>query len=131
MSPEHDKTRLLFIDDDPAVLDGLRRLLRPMRERWDIQFASGGAAGLEALDSSPPDVLITDIRMAGIDGTVVLRHAADKHPDVVRIVLSGHMEFEEELRRRSMAHKFLTKPCQAEELEQAVEQGLTHLEDLV
>ncbi len=121
---------MLFVDDDPAVLDGLRRLLRPLRDHWELEFASGGQAGLEALDQTPPDVLVTDIRMPGVDGITLLQHAAENHPNVVRIVLSGHTEREEFLRRRMVAHRFLTKPCRPKDLEDAVREELSRVREM-
>jgi HD-like signal output (HDOD) protein len=56
-------------------------------------------------------VLITDMRMPGIDGVALLTIARDEHPSVVRIVLSGHTDIEAAVRSVPLAHRFLSKPC--------------------
>ncbi|MEM7261398.1 MAG: response regulator [Planctomycetota bacterium] len=123
MNTNSEKSRILFVDDDQAILDGLRRMLRSLRARWDLRFACGGRAGLEALDRDPPDVLVTDMRMPEIDGTALLTHAQEHHPQVVRIILSGHTELESALRTLPVAHRFLTKPCDPAELESAIDRA--------
>ena len=106
--------RVLFVDDEPRILEGLRRMLRVLRNEWEIEFGEGGAAAIETLAQRPFDVIVSDMRMPGIDGAALLRHCAQHHPDIVRIVLSGHMELGNALQSITVAHQFLTKPCDAE-----------------
>ena len=115
--------RVLFIDDELRVLDGLRDLLRKYRKRWDVQFALGGAAGLAELDREMYDVVVTDMRMPEVDGARVLEYARARHPGVVRIVLSGHAEVELALRTIPEAHQFLAKPCDSDVLENVIERA--------
>jgi HD-like signal output (HDOD) protein len=115
--------RILFVDDEPAVLDGLRRMLRPRRKEWDMVFACGGEAALEQLKTAPFDVIVSDMRMPGIDGATLLRQVQEQYPDVVRIVLSGHTELEAALRAIPIAHQFLTKPCNPDALQETVERA--------
>ena len=49
------KRRVLFVDDEPNVLDGLRRMLRPLRDEWDMRFAPGGTRALELMAAEPAD----------------------------------------------------------------------------
>ncbi|MDX2056641.1 MAG: response regulator, partial [Gemmatimonadales bacterium] len=65
-------TRLLFVDDEPRILDGLRRMLRDHRETWDMVFVSGGDAALAALDDQPFDVVVSDMKMPGMSGVELL-----------------------------------------------------------
>jgi CheY-like chemotaxis protein len=58
--------RILFVDDEISILDGLKRMLRPMRTEWEMSFAPGGESALELLASSPIDVIVTDMRMPGM-----------------------------------------------------------------
>jgi CheY-like chemotaxis protein len=60
--------RVLFVDDEPNILEGLRRMLRPLRQEWDMEFVNGGAEALEVLARAPVDVLVSDMRMPGMDG---------------------------------------------------------------
>jgi len=115
--------RVLFVDDEPNVLEGLRRLLRTHRHEWEMQFVGGGAEAIEALAKEPFDVVVTDMRMPKVDGATVLRHAKDAHPSVVRIVLSGHTELEAALRAVPVAHQFLVKPCDPARLREAIERA--------
>jgi HD-like signal output (HDOD) protein len=118
--------RALFVDDEPRILDGLRRMLRPLRDAWDFDFASGGADAIARLDESSFDVIVSDMRMPGIDGAALLRHCQRHHPDIVRIVLSGHMEMENARQSVPVAHQFLGKPCDAD----ALRRMLTRTADL-
>ncbi len=115
--------RVLFVDDETNVLDGLRRLLRPHRHEWEMVFASGGAEAIDALAKEPFDVVVTDMRMPKIDGAALLRHAQKQHAGVVRIVLSGHTELEAALRAVPVAHQFLVKPCDPARLREAIERA--------
>ena len=81
--------RILFVDDEQRILDGLRRLLRDKRAEWEMVFVDGGSKALEQLRASPFDIVITDMRMPGMDGATLLTHVKEEFPDVVRLVLSG------------------------------------------
>lgn len=115
---------VLFVDDDPRVLDGLRDLLRKHRRRWDMRFALGGEEGIRALDRGGVDVLVSDMRMPGIDGVALLTYAHLHHPAVVRFILSGFAEEAACLRAVPVAHQFLSKPCDAAHLESAIRRAL-------
>jgi HD-like signal output (HDOD) protein len=115
------ETRILFVDDEQAILDGLRDLLRKERRRWDMAFALGGQEALEALARQPFDVVVSDIRMPGIDGAQLLTQIKAKYPCVARIVLTGHADRDAVLRALPVAHQFLTKPCDAGALRVAIE----------
>ena len=62
------KRRILFVDDEPRILKGLQRMLHKMRKEWDIDFAEGGIKALEMLGTKNFDVVVTDMRMPGMDG---------------------------------------------------------------
>lgn len=115
--------RVLFVDDEQRILEGLQRLLRPQRQVWDMVFAVGGAAAIKELESGWFDVVVTDMRMPEIDGAALLHHVKENYPHMVRIVLSGHAELDSVLRVVAVAHQFLTKPCQPDVLKDAVERA--------
>lgn len=115
--------KILFVDDEPRVLEGLQSLLRRHRRKWDMAFALGGEAALKLLQTQVFDVLVTDMRMPGIDGVQLLRYAQREHPKTVRIVLSGYMELQATLEAMPVAHQFLSKPCDAQELENVIERA--------
>jgi putative nucleotidyltransferase with HDIG domain len=122
--------RILFVDDETNVLDGLRRMLRPMRKEWEMAFASGGEEALAAMADKHFDVIVTDMRMPGMDGGALLGEVLRKHPDTVRIVLSGHSSKESTLKSIGVAHQFLAKPCDADKLKQTIEHAFA-LRDLL
>lgn len=121
---------LLFVDDEFRVLQGLQRQLRNMRHEWDMNFADSAGKALEFMRSRTVDVLITDMMMPEMDGAELLIEVSKRHPNTVRIVLSGHAEREAVLRLVGPAHQYLSKPCDAEELRSAVARAFA-LRDLL
>ncbi len=121
--------RILFVDDEPSVLDGLRRSLRKQRKSWEMEFVESGAAALAMLAERPFDVIVSDMRMPGMDGAVLLKRVQHEHPSVVRLVLSGFSELEASMRAAAVAHQFISKPCEVDVLQAVVERacGLNEL----
>jgi HD-like signal output (HDOD) protein len=113
--------RILFVDDESNVLDGIRRMLHGERKRWDMQFVVGGEAALQACEKGSFDVVISDMRMPGMDGATLLGHIRDRFPGTARIVLSGYAEGMLATRAVNVAHRFLPKPCNAVELQNTIE----------
>lgn len=122
--------RILFVDDEPRILEGLQRMLRSQRRMWNMSFASGGQAALAELEASRFDVIVTDMRMPGIDGATLLTRVQEQSPETVRIVLSGQMDPDAAARAVRVAHQFLSKPCSAEVLQEVVERAC-NLRDLL
>lgn len=116
--------RILFVDDEARILDGLQRMLRPLRNRWEMVFVPGGAAAMEALEGAAFDVVVTDMRMPDVDGAAVLHHVRDISPQTVRIVLSGQTDMATAVRTVRVAHQFLPKPCDADALRRVVDRSL-------
>jgi HD-like signal output (HDOD) protein/CheY-like chemotaxis protein len=109
-------TRIIFVDDEPRVLDGIRRFLYPMRDEWQLQFAGSGSQALEIMSLNPFDVIVTDVRMPGMDGTELLSQVRKLYPGAVRIILSGQSDRDLTLKAAVSAHQYLSKPCDAESL---------------
>lgn len=112
---------ILFVDDEPAVLEGLENRLRRLRKQWDIHFALGASEALKKMEDRPVDVIVSDMRMPGIDGAELLERVRQRFPQTVRFILSGQTSEESALRVMPVAHQFLTKPCDASALEHAVD----------
>jgi len=117
--------RVLFVDDESKILDGIRRMLHADRKRWDMEFAVGGEAALQACEAGSFDVVISDMRMPGMDGATLLGHIRDRYPGTARIVLSGYSEVEMTTRAVPVAHRFLAKPCNASDLQSTIERVCT------
>ena len=108
--------RILFVDDEPMVLAGLKRSLRLMRSEWDMVYAAGGEEALAAFDRQDFDIIVTDMRMPGMDGAQLLQEVQKRSPHTLRMVLSGQSDRETILRSVNPAHQYISKPCEAEEL---------------
>lgn len=119
-----EKPRLLFVDDEPKILQALASVLRRQRGRWEMTFAEGGEAALAAIHDGAFDIVVCDMRMPKVNGAVVLGEAKRCRPEATRIVLSGHSEPEAALRAVPVAHQFLSKPCEPEVLVQVLERAL-------
>ncbi|MCH7546912.1 MAG: HDOD domain-containing protein [Planctomycetes bacterium] len=115
-----DKKRILFVDDEQNVLDGLRRMLRSMRSEWDMAFATGGDEALEILATKRFDVIVSDLRMPGMSGKQLLAEVRKRHPVIVRLVLSGQADKDSILKSVGPIHQFLQKPCDEEMLKSTI-----------
>lgn len=113
--------RILFVDDESRILDGIQRMLYADRKRWDIQFAIGGDAALKTCEEGAFDVVISDMRMPGMDGATLLGHIRDLYPQTARIILSGYSEDSMARRAIPVAHRFLSKPSSSSELQTMIE----------
>ena len=114
------KRSILFVDDEPRVLAGMRRMLRGMRHEWDMDFVESGHEALERMASSPIDVVVSDMRMPIMDGAQLLDEVMRRHPHVVRIILSGHSDRQAILRSVGSTHQYLAKPCGATTLKNTI-----------
>lgn len=122
-APGAVKRRILFVDDEQSVLDGLRNVLRGQRGEWQMSFVVSGAAALAELDQTAFDVVVSDVRMPNMDGATFLAKVKEKHPRTVRIVLSGQTDLQTAMRTVFVAHRFLSKPCDAAILRAAIERA--------
>ncbi|SRR5579883_632582 len=113
--------RILFVDDEPNVLDGLQRMLRSQRKEWDMVFVGSGAEAIAALSQQVYDVIVTDVRMPEMDGSRLLEYVRQHFPRMVRIVLSGYFEREAALRAAGVAHQYLAKPCDPARLRETID----------
>ena len=113
--------RILFVDDDAALLAGLQNVLHRDRKRWDMVFANSGEAALEELRKGPFDVVISDMRMPQIDGAQLFRILRERSPYTARIMLSGS-DCESAM---ADIDELLAKPCSASHLRAAIERALS------
>ena len=115
------KPHVVFVDDEPRILDGLRRMLRRESGRWDMSFAGGGAEALAVMQDRRCNVVVSDFRMPGMDGGELLSRVQSLYPSTARVILSGQTGEQDVLRVISLAHQFLTKPAARDELVQTVD----------
>lgn len=112
--------RLLFVDDEPAVARALERLVRRSCPEWATEVVGSGSEALEKLAHGHFDAIVTDLNMPGMDGATLLNEVQQRHPELVRIVLSGGTPDTITLRSVPVAHQFLAKPFGAEELKRTL-----------
>jgi putative nucleotidyltransferase with HDIG domain len=116
--------RIIFVDDELNVLQAMRRSLHAMRSEWNMEFVSGGPEALAALKASAADVIVSDMRMPGMDGWQLLTEVRKLHPQTVRLILSGHAEAKSIMRAVGVAHQYLAKPCESAAIKSAIVQTL-------
>jgi CheY-like chemotaxis protein len=112
---------VICVDDEPQVLSGLSLHLR---RRYQVETATSGAAALELLARQPPAaVVISDMRMPGMNGAELLAKASAQFPTTTRILLTGHAEVDSAVAAVNNGHvfRFLVKPCPPPELLSAVD----------
>ncbi len=118
--------KILFVDDEERVLAGIRRSLYG---RFELDCAPGPEPALELLQAAGPyAIVVSDMRMPGMDGASLLKHVKQHHPGTVRMMLTGNND---QLTASSAINKgevfrFLNKPCDVTELEEALKAGLDH-----
>jgi HD-like signal output (HDOD) protein len=115
MSATPGPTHVLFVDDQPEVLAGLRTSLHRERRHFISHFATDADGASTALAEHPITVLVTDLKMPSTSGIEVLHRTARDHPDVVRYVLTGDGK-DMIMEALPKAHRCLTKPCTREQL---------------
>lgn len=116
--------RILFVDDEAGILDGLRDLLRRERREWDMVFALGPEAALAEIEGGGDlDAVVADMRMPSMDGAAFLGEVRARRPGAARIVLSGQSDHVAALRAAQVAHMFLAKPCDPARLRAALDRA--------
>jgi HD-like signal output (HDOD) protein/ActR/RegA family two-component response regulator len=108
--------RVLFVDDEPNLLAGLRRMLRFKRDIWEMDFAEGGQAALAKLAERRFDVVVSDMRMPGMDGGQLLAHVRQLYPRTARVILSGHADRGAIISAVGPTQQYLAKPCEVDVL---------------
>ncbi|MFQ5706185.1 MAG: HD domain-containing phosphohydrolase [bacterium] len=116
--------RILFVDDDPNILDSFKRTLS---RHYNLETALGGETGLAKIQNNGPfAVIVSDMRMPQMDGVSFLTKAREKTPDSVRILLSGHADLNDAIAvvNRGYIFRFLTKPCPNEIITKALDDAV-------
>jgi response regulator RpfG family c-di-GMP phosphodiesterase len=116
--------KVLFVDDDPNILEAYQRLLR---KRCAMDKALNGAEGIEKIvEKGPYAIVVSDYRMPGMDGIEFLSRVREIAPDSVRILLTGHADLDMAINAVNEINLFrlLTKPCAPEVLDKALVAGI-------
>ena len=119
-SPPTERFRIAFVDDEQHILRGISRALADMEDEWDMTFCASGAEALAQARQKPFDVVVSDMRMPGMDGAQLLAEIRRLYPATARVILSGYADSDAVLRTVGPAHIYLAKPCDAETLLRAI-----------
>lgn len=126
--PEPPRHLILCVDDEPALVEGLRRQLDPL---YDVVIAYSGFEGLARLqDGRTFSAIVSDVRMPGMDGVTFLKEAAALHPQTSRILLTGHADLPSAAAaiNEGQLFRFLLKPCGKETIMGAIADGVRQFE---
>ena len=117
---------VLFVDDEQNILASLRRLVRPQGYR--VFIAASGAEGLEIIERESIDLVVSDMRMPGMDGAAFLAAVAQRCPDTVRILLTGYSDMASTIEaiNKGGIYRYLTKPWEDNDLLLTVKSALKH-----
>ncbi|GAB6094999.1 hypothetical protein JCM14469_12510 [Desulfatiferula olefinivorans] len=114
------RRRILFVDDQKEVLDGIARMLRPMEGAWDMRFTCSGREALSLLEKDPADVVVSDFNMQGMNGLDFFREVKARHPETLRIMLSGEITRNFIMKSVRLVHQFIAKPAGADLLKTTI-----------
>jgi HD-like signal output (HDOD) protein/CheY-like chemotaxis protein len=117
--------RVLFVDDDDILLRALARAVRARNGRWEAITANDGEAALKEMRGRSVDVIVSDVRMPGVDGPTLLQTVRNEWPGAVRILMSGYADEEQVTRALPVAQQFVSKPCSLDDLFNAIDRACT------
>ncbi|MHB9007473.1 MAG: HDOD domain-containing protein [Limisphaerales bacterium] len=112
----NSKKRILFVDDEEMILEVLRRMLRPLTNEWEMNFAADAEEALAQMEQAPFDVVVSDMRMPGLNGAELLSEVMKRYPRTQRLIHSGYADRELILQCVGSTHQYLAKPCTVETL---------------
>ena len=104
------KKRILFVDDDKSILDGIRRVFRMTKNAWKMEFLTNAKDAIEVMKSTNYDMIVTDMQMPGINGLCLLEHVKDNYPAMIRFMLTGFADEDVRNKAYKWAHQFICKP---------------------
>ncbi len=116
--------KILFVDDEPAVLEGYKRILYP---EFSVDIAEGATKAFATMEKNGPySVVISDMRMPAMNGAEFLSKVRESTPDTVRMLLTGYADLDAAIMAINQGNifRFLTKPCETEVLSTAITAGI-------
>lgn len=108
--------KILLVDDEQQVLRGVSRMIESEMDHWDVETAESGFEALELLESEEFNVIVSDMRMPGMNGAQLLEQVEQRFPNLLRIILSGQADRETVLSAVQPMHQYLSKPCNPQTL---------------
>jgi putative nucleotidyltransferase with HDIG domain len=114
---------IMFVDESPHVLRAMKRIFRKMRHQRSLRFTTSPDEALKQLAAEPADVLITAMSFSGQSGMELLEKVRMQFPQTVRIVLSGSVSSDVVLKAADLAHQYIAKPFEEDDLISAVDRA--------
>ena len=120
------KPAILFVDDEPLILKAIENSLYRQRKIWSMKFAASGQAALEILGETSCAVVISDMRMPGMDGIQLLQEVKEKHTNIIRVMLTGTADIQTAIDAINTGEvfRFLAKPTTTKTLNDTIEAAL-------
>jgi CheY-like chemotaxis protein len=120
-----DSKRILVVDDEPKVAFFLKESLESLERHYQVVRAETGESALAEMEQASFDMVITDLRMPGMDGLELMQRVKENHPDIQTILITayGSDEVEAESHRLN-AYRYFTKPFHIEDLTSAVQEAM-------
>lgn len=118
---------VLFVDDEPDVLSAIKRLLR--KESYDMHFADNGQDALDIMAKSAIDIIVTDIKMPGMDGLTLLSQIKSLYPDTIRLALSGCLQIGQLLPSINTGDifRYIAKPTRQDDLKSSLHDAVSYI----
>ena len=104
------KKRVLFVDDETALLDLYKAVFDDERDQWEINYAPSANQALDIMGEEPMDVVVSDMRMPGMSGAQLLQETMKRHPKTSRLIMSGYADAEQIAQCLGATHQFIAKP---------------------
>lgn len=118
------KKRIIFVDSDRAVLDGLEQILRPLKEEWEMEFVQDPNEVLARMAERPFDAIVTELRLQGMNGLDLLGQVWKEYPSTIRLVLSDESDMDTAVKTAAAAHQYLNKPNDSISLRTTLQRAL-------
>ncbi len=116
--------RILFVDDEPFILEAMQALLSDMGAQWEMHFLGSGSEALQKMAKKPADVVVSDMLMPGMTGAELLNEIMERHPRTIRFILSGYADMDLVMQCVGGTHQFLAKPCSGKILCETISRAL-------
>jgi putative nucleotidyltransferase with HDIG domain len=120
------KGRILFVDDEPKILEDLRRQAPLLGDDWELEFLDSASKGLKAFAAQPFNVVVADLRMPGMNGAEFLQEIMARSPSTLRLLLAADADRDLAVQSVGRTHQFLTKPCDLAYLKSTVDFSYHH-----
>lgn len=121
-----EKSRILFVDDEPMILEALKRMLKRYADKWDMAFMDNPVAAKNRFTNTPYDVVVSDLQMPELNGLELAKAIRDVDPNAQIIMLTGTADLANAIEAINEAGvlRFYTKPCPADRLAGGIKSAL-------